>query len=160
MAATPPTALATLPSAFAAACRLSRTEGELFERCRVALVRRFQSEHIWLTLVSPTATVNDIAEVFEFVEGNCDLSIVQLAKTAPTEPSLADLAAVASMSPPAPVDEPTLSFADLAATVQSETPPRAAKPAPQPKLLKPIESAILAPAEDPDDRRSVRMEDA
>ena len=39
---------------FAAACRLSRTEGELFERCRVALVRRFQHEQIWLTLVSPT----------------------------------------------------------------------------------------------------------
>ena len=38
MASTPSTALATLPSAFAAACRLSRTEGELFERCRVALV--------------------------------------------------------------------------------------------------------------------------
>jgi hypothetical protein len=57
MAPTPPTALATLPSAFAAACRLSRTEGELFERCRVALVRRFQSEHIWLTLVSPTDQV-------------------------------------------------------------------------------------------------------
>jgi len=53
MASTPPT-LATLPSAFAAACRLSRTEGELFERCRVALVRRFQSESIWLTLISPT----------------------------------------------------------------------------------------------------------
>jgi len=54
MASTPPTALATLPSAFAAACRLSRTEGELFERCRVALVRRFQSELIWLSLVSPS----------------------------------------------------------------------------------------------------------
>ena len=54
MASTPPTALATLPSAFAAACRLSRTEGELFERCRVALVRRFQSELIWLSLISPT----------------------------------------------------------------------------------------------------------
>src|SRR5215216_6479263 len=57
MAAMPPTALSTLPSAFAAACRLSRTEGELFERCRVALVRRFQSEHIWLTLVSPSDQV-------------------------------------------------------------------------------------------------------
>jgi diguanylate cyclase (GGDEF)-like protein len=54
MAPTPSTALATLPSAFAAACRLSRTEGELFERCRVALVRRFQSELLWLSLVSPT----------------------------------------------------------------------------------------------------------
>jgi diguanylate cyclase (GGDEF)-like protein len=57
MALTPSSALHTLPSAFAAACRLSRTEGELFERCRVALVRRFQSEYIWLTLVSPTETI-------------------------------------------------------------------------------------------------------
>src|SRR4051812_48888418 len=46
--------LATLPSAFAAACRLSRTEGELFERCRIALARRFQSERIWLNLTTPT----------------------------------------------------------------------------------------------------------
>jgi diguanylate cyclase (GGDEF)-like protein len=57
MALTPSNALLTLPSAFAAACRLSRTEGELFERCRVALVRRFQSESIWLSLVSPTETM-------------------------------------------------------------------------------------------------------
>src|ERR687889_573252 len=46
--------VSTLPSAFAAACRLSRTEGELFERCRLALVRRFQSERIWLTVASPS----------------------------------------------------------------------------------------------------------
>ena len=57
MALTPSSALLSLPSAFAAACRLSRTEGELFERCRVALVRRFQSEYIWFTLVSPTETI-------------------------------------------------------------------------------------------------------
>ena len=57
MALTPSNALLTLPSAFAAACRLSRTEGELFERCRVALVRRFQSEYIWFTLVSPNETL-------------------------------------------------------------------------------------------------------
>src|SRR5204863_1430645 len=57
MGLTPYPSLATLPSAFAAACRLSRTEGELFERCRVALVRRFQSEQIWLTLVTPTDQV-------------------------------------------------------------------------------------------------------
>ena len=54
MGLTPYPSLATLPSAFAAACRLSRTEGELFERCRIALVRRFQSERIWFTLTSPT----------------------------------------------------------------------------------------------------------
>lgn len=53
MGLTPYPSLATLPSAFAAACRLSRTDGELFERCRVALVRRFQSERIWFNLVSP-----------------------------------------------------------------------------------------------------------
>ncbi len=54
MALPPATALNNLPSAFAAACRLSRTEGELFERCRMALVRRFQSELIWFSVVSPT----------------------------------------------------------------------------------------------------------
>ena len=48
-----PSALASLPSAFAAACRLSRTDGELLERCRVALVQRFQSERIWFTLIAP-----------------------------------------------------------------------------------------------------------
>ena len=54
MGSTPHPSIANLPSAFAAACRLSRTEGELFERCRVALVRRFQSERIWLSITSPT----------------------------------------------------------------------------------------------------------
>src|SRR5688572_20995480 len=57
MGLTPYPSLATLPSAFAAACRLSRTDGELFERCRVALVRRFQSERIWFDLVSPAETL-------------------------------------------------------------------------------------------------------
>src|SRR6185436_13452767 len=57
MGLTPYPSLATLPSAFAAACRLSRTEGELFERCRVALVRRFQSERIWFSLSSPAAAL-------------------------------------------------------------------------------------------------------
>jgi diguanylate cyclase (GGDEF)-like protein len=52
MASSPVTALASIPSAFAAACRLSRTEGELFERCRVALVRRFHSERIWFGMVA------------------------------------------------------------------------------------------------------------
>jgi diguanylate cyclase (GGDEF)-like protein len=60
MGLTPATRLATLPSAFAAACRLSRTEGELFERCRAALTRRFQSERIWFTLVSPNASVQQV----------------------------------------------------------------------------------------------------
>ena len=36
-------AIGNLPSAFAAACRLSRNDAELFERCREALVGRFNS---------------------------------------------------------------------------------------------------------------------
>src|SRR5687767_13329716 len=57
MGLTPSPSVATLPSAFAAACRLSRTEGELFERCRVALVRRFQSERIWFGMASPGGSI-------------------------------------------------------------------------------------------------------
>jgi diguanylate cyclase (GGDEF)-like protein len=57
MGLTPSSSLATLPSAFAAACRLSRTDGELFERCRIALVRRFQSERIWFSLVSSVESI-------------------------------------------------------------------------------------------------------
>ncbi|MEO8089830.1 MAG: GGDEF domain-containing protein [Gemmatimonadales bacterium] len=57
MGLTPSPQLATLPSAFAAACRLSRTDGELFERCRVALVRRYQSERIWFSLVSSAESI-------------------------------------------------------------------------------------------------------
>jgi diguanylate cyclase (GGDEF)-like protein len=47
-------ALAGLPSAFAAACRQSRTDAELFEHCRQALVNRFKTDEIWFTLKSPT----------------------------------------------------------------------------------------------------------
>ena len=60
MGLTPATPLVTLPSAFAAACRLSRTEGELFERCRAALTRRFQSERIWFTLLSPNTSLQRV----------------------------------------------------------------------------------------------------
>lgn len=62
-----PSALASLPSAFAAACRLSRTDGELLERCRAALVQRFQSERIWFTLAAPEGALPRMgpAEGFE-----------------------------------------------------------------------------------------------
>jgi diguanylate cyclase (GGDEF)-like protein len=46
-------ALASIPSAFAAACRHARTDSELFERCREALVRRFGSEKIWFSVTTP-----------------------------------------------------------------------------------------------------------
>jgi len=66
MGSTPSSPIATLPSAFAAACRLSRTEGELFERCRIALVRRFQSERIWLSVSSPNQSVSRVGPASGF----------------------------------------------------------------------------------------------
>ena len=60
--------LSTLPSAFAAACRLSRSDGELFERCRAVLVRRFHSEAIWLSVVSPTVPMPRIGPAEGFDE--------------------------------------------------------------------------------------------
>ncbi|MEP7326038.1 MAG: GGDEF domain-containing protein [Gemmatimonadota bacterium] len=52
--------LATLPSAFAAACRDSRSDAELFERCRDALVRRFHSDLIWLVVNSQAGVVTSV----------------------------------------------------------------------------------------------------
>src|SRR3954469_14968844 len=84
MGLTPYPSLATLPSAFAAACRLSRTEGELFERCRIALVRRFQSERIWFSLgppaeslprVGPAAGFEDAVEVARLTSGETEVVI-------------------------------------------------------------------------------------
>ncbi len=116
-----------------------------------------------LTLVSPDVTAEQIAEVFEFVEGNCDLSIALLGKGGKSdEPSLADLAALVSpVASPAPAAEaPGLSFADLADEVAKDAPVRKAAPTPEPKPLKPVDidpSPLLA-VEDSDDRRTGEAE--
>lgn len=39
-----------LPSAFAAACRIARSDSELFERCRQVLTQRFGSDEVWLSV--------------------------------------------------------------------------------------------------------------
>ncbi len=112
---------------------------------------------VWeLTLVSPTATVNDIAEVFEFVEGNCDLSIVQLTKAAvaeaAAEPSIADLAALVT---PSQDEDALLSFEALAESVKKDMPARvAAKPAAQPQVIAPVASLVSSFADETEDRRS------
>ena len=114
-----------------------------------------------LTLVSPTATAESIAEVFEFVEGNCDLSIAQLAGRShrPSEPTLADLAQLVTLPEKTPaVDEtPTLSFAELAETVKKDAPvrvaPAATAPVAAPKLVVPDPAPSMA-SEEIDDRRS------
>jgi diguanylate cyclase (GGDEF)-like protein len=96
--ALPPAALNNLPSAFAAACRLSRTEGELFERCRMALVRRFQSELIWFSVVSPTESVPRVGpgEGFQDAVEAARLSSGETEVIIHAEPSVAgDMRAVA-----------------------------------------------------------------
>ena len=55
-----PSSLASLPSAFAAACRDSRSDAELFERCRDALVRRFHSDRIWFSIVGRLGQVTSV----------------------------------------------------------------------------------------------------
>ena len=111
-----------------------------------------------LTLVSPTATAESIAEVFEFVEGNCDLSIVLLsvASSKPAEPTLDDLAALV-MPPVLSGEMPGLSFADLAETLKVEAPVRA--PAAAPILPRRVEPAPMPAAEASDaDRRSAAVQ--
>ena len=68
MGSTPSSALANLPSAFAAACRASRSDDELFERCRDVLVRRFHSEQIWLRLAGPVAGTQAVGPATEAAE--------------------------------------------------------------------------------------------
>ena len=79
-----------------------------------------------ITLIAPDASEADIAEVFEFVEGNCDLSIVQLGGT--LELPAAEAEAEAEEEP-AQVESEGLSFAELAETLQP-TPPKVAPVAP------------------------------
>ena len=57
------TLLSHLPSAFAAACRSARTDGELFERCRTFLVQRFLSEKIWFVITGPAAPIPRVGPV-------------------------------------------------------------------------------------------------
>ena len=112
-----------------------------------------------LTLISPTATAEQIAEVFEFVEGNCDLSIALLStRVGKSGPSLAEVAeqTMPAAAPKAPETEAgMLSFADLAESVQQDMPKRAAPAAPVPKLVVHLsDPAPSMAAEDPDERRS------
>src|SRR5438046_10014154 len=46
------TSLASLPPAFAAACRQARSDSDLLERCRDVLVARFESDRIWFMIAN------------------------------------------------------------------------------------------------------------
>ncbi|HEV8148712.1 MAG TPA: GGDEF domain-containing protein [Gemmatimonadales bacterium] len=52
--------LQNLPSAFAAACRLARSDSELFERCRAVLVQRFESDRIWFNVTRDSSGTDRI----------------------------------------------------------------------------------------------------
>ena len=86
-----------------------------------------------ITLVSPTVTEAAIREVFEFVDGNCDLTVAQLG--AAVEPAItaganaAPSSAIADLMPEAPAAalDPSgggLSFADLADSIKAAAPVR------------------------------------
>ncbi len=83
--------LAPLSSAFAAACRHARSDGELFDRCREALVQRFGSEQIWLDVSSPGALLTllpppdwlpQAVEVIRLSSGQTELAIMAMPDTA------------------------------------------------------------------------------
>jgi len=100
-----------------------------------------------LTLVSETVTEEQIREVFEFVDGNCDLTVAQ-ASGAPTMALIVDADEAAALAdaeadkavldlmpeppakdvlpPPEPVEEPPMpSFEALADTIEASKPKKA-----------------------------------
>ena len=92
-----------------------------------------------ISLDAPNATEEKIAEVFEFVEGNCDLTIARLDRTAPVPPREADAVGTAAAPADAGSSEPEaeiVSFAELA---------EALKPAPRVAAPPPLSSAPRTP---------------
>ena len=73
-----------LTSAFALACRQSRTEGELLERCRRLLAERLQTDHVWLSvqtcdqpaqLIGPDPEGRPLAELIRQINGGSTIII-------------------------------------------------------------------------------------
>ena len=84
-------ALASLPGAFAAACRHARSDSELFERCRAALAQRFGNDRIWIRVTSPGSDVPllpapewlaDGVEVIRLSSGQTEIAIFAERSTA------------------------------------------------------------------------------
>lgn len=134
-----------------------------------------------ITLISSSLTEAMIREVFEFVDGDCDISVVQLGADLPApeaipavtaEPGLSDLLALADdevealldfalesapvaepAAQPDKADEPAaLSFAELAETIKPSIPVVAAKA----ETAKP--AAPVAPESEEGERRSVGVQ--
>jgi len=138
-----------------------------------------------VTLSAPDLSEAAIREVFEFVEGDCEITIVPLGDafslpalnhapipesnaaepvSAPadllalTDDEVAQVAARPAVSPVAPVvDEPSLSFADLAEEISAATPPRIPL-APQAPKAAPAAAPKAAGESEEGDRRSVGVQ--
>ena len=111
-----------------------------------------------LTLVSATATAETIGEVFELVEGNCDLTIMPLGSRQPSRPGEATLADLMALtSPPTPAER-SLSLESLADEIKQQkagrgaAPAPAAVPSPSRRLEEPV--ALRPVAVEPDERRN------
>lgn len=81
-----------LPSAFASACRMARSESELFERCRQVLIQRFDTDLIWLSVARPGSPPERIGgpdgfesavEVSRCVAGPAEIVIYASTEAAP-----------------------------------------------------------------------------
>lgn len=104
-----------------------------------------------ITLKSATATKASIAEVFEFVDGNCDLTIEPIVEAGAAAPmpsfaDLADLVKPAAKAEPAPAADNVLSFSDIAEQMKPALKAAPAMPAP----LKPAAAAPAASADHDD----------
>ncbi|WEJ58875.1 chemotaxis protein CheA [Devosia sp. FJ2-5-3] len=138
-----------------------------------------------ITLSAPDLSEAAIREVFEFVEGDCEITIVPLGDafslpalnhapipesnaaepvSAPadllalTDDEVAQVAARPAVSPVAPVvEEPSLSFADLAEEISAATPPRIPL-APQAPKAAPAAAPKAAGESEEGDRRSVGVQ--
>ncbi|MBF0679043.1 MAG: chemotaxis protein CheA [Devosia sp.] len=136
-----------------------------------------------ITLSAPDLTEAAIREVFEFVEGDCEITIVPLGGArissgqpdapsshaavqqsdyadllALTDDEVAQVAARPAVSPAAPVaEEPALSFADLAEEISAATPPRVPVAAPVAKIVPPAAAKTGGDGED-GERRSVGVQ--
>ena len=100
-----PSLLGGLSSAIAAACHQARSDVELYERCRDALVRSLGQDAIWLTVTVPSGTARvgpdtmqfaDSGEVFRCRSGETEIVLHAAPETAELiRPSMAPLCATA-----------------------------------------------------------------
>lgn len=98
-----------------------------------------------IALDAPDVTEERIAEVFEFVEGNCDLQISKRSALPPVE---------SKPVAPSADDEPLPSFADLAAEIRPVTPQPAAPIALRPLAADPDDAEGSDRRTGPEDRRN------